>query len=569
MVLLTGSNHDLSDYALWHPDKSQWLKQCRMTLDQSDIYSTSKLQFITMHKPLRVQTPDLNVHEINVDFSVKVLTAVSDLCDQLTICHPEELSFAKPLHKNDLKRNISEQTKNFQRSTSTLDRSTAGRSTSSLHHQSNGTLNARSNGSQLNVSQGTISSNGSLNGSNYSLSSTDGGREMMLRPKTAEEKARLNSAWLDSSKSLYEQGVCENDLLLLKFKFFAFYDLSSKSNVTRIHHIYEQLKWAVLNEEIYCNEDEMYTLAALISQVNYLIGDKRERNGMNGNGNIAHHNINGVGYSPRNNNYIEYNGKNGHNGHHNGNGFGNGNGNHHHHEDIEEQHVDQIDCALENLEKILGAANNNGEKSNGLPNGMNNGFNGKMTEVPELKDKLKIRISQPKSRSQLTLTRMKFLNMEKSYFVVFRETMLRAYKDVGVEMPNGPSSFELDLNCCDVIPDVLTSQKKFCFRILQNSKQDSSCEYYIRCRDEKQYAEWYTACKQGSLGRTMANATYKTEMTSTLKLLKIQASSPTIKTINKDDMENYDPKELVSPKFLKRKSKEQVCNSLRALHNLI
>lgn len=34
--------------------------------------------------------------------------------------------------------------------------------------------------------------------------------------------------WLDSSRSLLEQGICENDVVLLRFKFFSFYDLTPK-----------------------------------------------------------------------------------------------------------------------------------------------------------------------------------------------------------------------------------------------------------------------------------------------------------------------------------------------------
>src|SRR6218665_437499 len=35
-------------------------------------------------------------------------------------------------------------------------------------------------------------------------------------------------SWLDSSRSLMEQGIHENDIVLLRFKFFSFYDISPK-----------------------------------------------------------------------------------------------------------------------------------------------------------------------------------------------------------------------------------------------------------------------------------------------------------------------------------------------------
>ena len=40
--------------------------------------------------------------------------------------------------------------------------------------------------------------------------------------------ATLHFSWLDSSRSLMEQGVRDNDLLLLRFKYFNFYELNPK-----------------------------------------------------------------------------------------------------------------------------------------------------------------------------------------------------------------------------------------------------------------------------------------------------------------------------------------------------
>ena len=39
--------------------------------------------------------------------------------------------------------------------------------------------------------------------------------------------------WLDSSKSLMEQGVRDNDYVILRYKFYNFYDLNPK-----VRHIY-------------------------------------------------------------------------------------------------------------------------------------------------------------------------------------------------------------------------------------------------------------------------------------------------------------------------------------------
>lgn len=53
----------------------------------------------------------------------------------------------------------------------------------------------------------------------------------ILRPRNYAEKAALNAGWLDSSRSLLEQGFVDNDFILLRFKFLTFFDLNPKVKV--------------------------------------------------------------------------------------------------------------------------------------------------------------------------------------------------------------------------------------------------------------------------------------------------------------------------------------------------
>lgn len=69
--------------------------------------------------------------------------------------------------------------------------------------------------------------------------------------------------WLDSSLSIYEQGVKEFDTLRLRFKFYSIYDLNTKTDAVRINQLYEQAKWQLLSEEIDCTEEEALMFAAL------------------------------------------------------------------------------------------------------------------------------------------------------------------------------------------------------------------------------------------------------------------------------------------------------------------
>uniref|UniRef100_A0A8C2ESX7 Fermitin family member 1 n=1 Tax=Cyprinus carpio TaxID=7962 RepID=A0A8C2ESX7_CYPCA len=85
----------------------------------------------------------------------------------------------------------------------------------------------------------------------------------LFKPLTMEDKAAINAGWLDSSRSLMEQGIQENDRLLLRFKYHCFFDLNPKYDAVRITQLYEQARWAILLEEIDCTEEEMLMFASL------------------------------------------------------------------------------------------------------------------------------------------------------------------------------------------------------------------------------------------------------------------------------------------------------------------
>jgi len=96
---------DWSDHALWWPEKNAWLDQTRFTLDQYNITADAVIQFTPMHKQLRIQLPDLRYVDCTVDFSRRTFNASINLCKELGIRHPEELSLCKPLEPQHLKEN--------------------------------------------------------------------------------------------------------------------------------------------------------------------------------------------------------------------------------------------------------------------------------------------------------------------------------------------------------------------------------------------------------------------------------------------------------------------------------
>ncbi|XP_028976548.2 fermitin family homolog 3 isoform X3 [Esox lucius] len=85
----------------------------------------------------------------------------------------------------------------------------------------------------------------------------------MLRPSGLMDKAQVHNRWLDSSRSLLQQGVKAEDKLLLRFKYYCFHDLDPKYDAVRLTQLYEQARWAILLEEVDCTEEEMMLFAAL------------------------------------------------------------------------------------------------------------------------------------------------------------------------------------------------------------------------------------------------------------------------------------------------------------------
>jgi len=291
--------HNWSDHGLWWPDKNLWLSRTRSTLDQYGVQADAKLCFTPMHKNLRVLLPDLQVLDMPVNFSKNVFTVVIKLCKELGIRHPEELSLSRKMDREELKKNkgvsatrrtqvpglANANGNSYDSGTlgspyrtpggtlntpqGTLMRSsTPGHSPYVMGHSPNYSFNA--NGTMTPGSVNSLSFNGALESLSLSSSpslTAQNAFVFLYRPRNLAEKARINAGWLDSSRSIMEQGIQENDTVLLRYKFFSFYDLSPKYDAVRINQIYEQAKWSLISEEIDCTEEEMMVFAALQLQI--------------------------------------------------------------------------------------------------------------------------------------------------------------------------------------------------------------------------------------------------------------------------------------------------------------
>jgi hypothetical protein len=118
--------------ALWWPDRHKWLKHTRSTLDQVcspynflnnfffqiGVTAATYLEFTPMHKYIkyrgfifsnasfifRVQLPDFQQIDARLDFSSSVLKVTQELCRELSIRHPEELSLKRDIPADILRK---------------------------------------------------------------------------------------------------------------------------------------------------------------------------------------------------------------------------------------------------------------------------------------------------------------------------------------------------------------------------------------------------------------------------------------------------------------------------------
>ncbi|XP_059813857.1 fermitin family homolog 2 isoform X5 [Hypanus sabinus] len=284
---------DWSDHALWWEKKKTWLLKTHWTLDKYGVQADAKLMFTPQHKVLRLQLPNMKMVKVKVNFSDRVFKAVSDISKTFNIRHPEELS---------LLRKPKDPTKKKKRKTDEKDQG----EDEALELE--GPLITPGSGSDvlyIGPSKGSIYSSPGLysktmtptydsrDGSPLSPTSawfgdsplSEGNPSVLavsqpitspdilaqlFKPQSLLDKAKINKGWLDSSRSLMEQDVKDNEVLLLRFKYYSFFDLNPKYDAVRINQLFEQAKWSILLEEIECTEEEMMMFAALQYHINKL-----------------------------------------------------------------------------------------------------------------------------------------------------------------------------------------------------------------------------------------------------------------------------------------------------------
>uniref|UniRef100_A0A671P7R3 Fermitin family homolog 1-like n=1 Tax=Sinocyclocheilus anshuiensis TaxID=1608454 RepID=A0A671P7R3_9TELE len=251
---------DWSDHAIWWEKKSCWLLKTHWTLDKYGVQADADLRYTPQHKPLCIQLPNMKTVRLPVSFSCVVFKAVAEICKALNIRRSEELSLLKP--PDDPKKKKKKDKGTESAFDDILNMDMAGGIYCSLG------LYSKTMTPTYDPDSGSPASSTSLWFGENPLMACQPNlppEELakLFKPLTLEDKAAINAGWLDSSRSLMEQGIQENDRLLLRFKYHSFFDLNPKYDAVRITQLYEQARWAILLEEIDCTEEEMLMFASL------------------------------------------------------------------------------------------------------------------------------------------------------------------------------------------------------------------------------------------------------------------------------------------------------------------
>ncbi|XP_071269045.1 fermitin family homolog 1-like isoform X1 [Salvelinus alpinus] len=253
---------DWSDHALWWKQRSCWLLKTHWTLDKYGVQADADLRYTPQHKPLCLQLPNMKTVKLTVSYSAVVFKTVVKICRALNIRRPEELSLLKPPDNPPKKKKMKKDKNPALEDILDMDifNGGSGGTGSPLYSKTMVPTYDPENGTPASATSLWFGDN-PLTSSQPNLPPVELAK--MYQQLSMVDKAIINAGWLDSSRSLMEQGIGEHDRLQLRFKYHCFFDLNPKYDAVRITQLYEQARWSILLEEINCTEEEMLMFASL------------------------------------------------------------------------------------------------------------------------------------------------------------------------------------------------------------------------------------------------------------------------------------------------------------------
>ncbi|KAH8298661.1 hypothetical protein KR018_009876 [Drosophila ironensis] len=532
---------DWSDHALWWPAKNVWLTRTRSTLDQAGVQADSFLHFTPMHKTLRVQLPDLRFLDYRVNFSAKTFGAVVSLCKDLDIRYPEELSLCKPVEAEHLKKNFSKlpqrkipvaeangvsylqpapDTNSFVPITGAYNGSNG-----SLDRSHNGNLlcapvspyattprrAATAPGTPISSPTGTWKFN-SAGYTSYDSNSSFGDFQENLavspRAPSPDVRSRLVRPKTLVEKARLNVGWLDSSLSIMEQGVREYDTLCLRFKYFTFFDLnpkYDQVRINQLYEQAkwsILNEE----LDATEEETLMFAALQFQVNHQT--------DLHPPGVDSGIDSSSQENGGD-----------------------------DDIDSALNELQITLEGPNGGKDQGN-------------ITRIPELSDYL--RFLKPQRFT---------LKGYKRYFFTYRDLHLHLYKSQE-ESRRGAPTISINLRGCEVTPDVHLAQGKFAIRleVPPEGRNGPNSEVWVRCENEEQYAKWMAACRLAAKGRSLADSSYDTEVSSIRSLLQMQKPAQGAPlTINPRSVE---PMDYLSPKMLRKLSSKAVQRILEAHANV-
>lgn len=252
---------DWSDHALWWEQRKCWLLKTHWTLDKYGVQADADLRYTPQHKPLFIQLPNMKTIKLTVSYSSMVFKTVTEICRALNIRRPEELSLLKPPDDPSKKKKKGKE-KNPLDDILDMDVLSGGPggTGSPMYSKTMTATYDPENGMPVSATSLWFGDN-QLTASQPNLPPAELAK--MYQQLSLVDKTAVNAGWLDSSRSLMEQDIQDDDRLMLRFKYHFFFDLNPKYDAVRINQLYEQARWSILLEEIDCTEEEMLMFASL------------------------------------------------------------------------------------------------------------------------------------------------------------------------------------------------------------------------------------------------------------------------------------------------------------------
>lgn len=576
---------DWSDHALWWPARNTWLCRTRSTLDQYGVQADALLHFTPMHKTLRVQLPDLRYLDCRVNYSIDTISAVINICKELGIRHPEEMSLCKPLEPNHLKYNYKDMPKKRGMENGTPVRGAMSPDTNTF-------IPATSNNGHRNDGDDVGGSSNSLDrsptspflcapvsGSHQRPPSLESGHPTspnhshhnMSGPVTStpggtwKRNAHGGDANGSLTSPLYGSAISPPSLILDGTpNGGSFFDSSASSlayspatpspearaRLLRPKTLVERarLNVAWLDSSLSIMEQGVREFDTLCLRFKFFcfydLNPKYDAVRINQIYEQAKWQLLNEEIDCTEEEMLMFAALQVQVTLQSGvpqpiplddtasSGIG-----------VDEE--DDIEAALTDLQITL-------EGSNISSSSM--GEAGDITQVPELYDYL--RFLKPKRFT---------LRAFKRFWFTCRDLHLNLYKTKEDAMKGASAMHTVNLRGCEVTPEVNLASRKFGIKLEVPSSEGMS-EMWIRCDSEEQYAKWMAACRLGAKGRSLADSSYEAEVKSIMAFLQMQRPAPT-PTISPSSLD-INPEDYIAPRFLRKLKGKLVQRILEAHGNV-